>query len=139
MMQRLVKLCRNERGVSAVEFALIAPAFFTFVIAIAQFGIIFFAHSGLKSAVAEGARYATIHPKPTNSQIIDRITDRRFGMDPAQITAPTVTDCTSKGRKCVDIEMGYLVKMDFVFFDWPSLALNEKRRVFVYDDLAPAT
>jgi Flp pilus assembly protein TadG len=131
-MRRLVKLSHNERGAGLVEFALIVPAFFTFIIAISQFGILFFADSGLKSAVAEGARYASIHPRPTNAQIVTRITERRFGMDTANIVAPTATSCVSGGRNCVDIQMGYTVKMNFIFFSWPSLVLTERRRVFVY-------
>jgi Flp pilus assembly protein TadG len=132
MMRRLRNLIRNERGNGIVEFALIAPAFVTFIIAISQFGILFFAESGLKSAVAEGARYATIYPRPTNAQIIARITDRKFGMDAANITDPTVTACTSGGRSCLDISMGYKVDMDFVFFTWSTITLTENRRVFVY-------
>ncbi len=135
MTGRLLRLKRNERGAGVVEFALIAPAFFTFIIAIANLGILFFAHSGLKSAVAEGARYASIYPRPTNAQIIDRITERRFGMNPTDITPPTVVDCTSGGRPCVDIEMGYKVRMNFIFFqafEWSTFDFKERRRVFVY-------
>jgi Flp pilus assembly protein TadG len=139
-MIRLAKLKRDERGMSVVEFGLLAPAFFTFVIAIANLGIFFFAHSGLKSAVAEGARLASIHPRPTNDAIRARISERRFGVNPADITDPTVTNCTSDGtatgRPCVDIQMGYLVRMNFVFFksfEWSTIQLTERRRVFVYN------
>ena len=128
----LSTLWRGDRGLSAVEFALIAPAFCTFIIAIAQFGILFFANSGLKSAVAEGARYATIYPKPTNAQILARITSRKFGMDSANITAPTITSGTANGRPYIDIAMSYKVTMDFIFFEWPEITLTESRRVFVY-------
>jgi Flp pilus assembly pilin Flp len=132
MMRRLLKLRRNERGMSAVEFALVAPAFCTFIIAIAQFGILFFAQSGLKSAVAEGARYANIYPRPSNDLILARITERRFGMDASKIVAPTITQGTAGGRTYLDIEMKYDAEMNFIFFTWSNLRLTEKRRVFVY-------
>lgn len=136
MMRRLLNLKRDVRGGGAVEFALIAPAFFTFIIAIANLGILFFAHSGLKSAVAEGARYASIFPKPSNALIAARITERRFGLNPADITVqPTVTDCTYGGRPCVDITMAYKVRMNFVFFEafeWSTFDFSETRRAFVY-------
>lgn len=135
MMRRFLKLKRDNRGAGAVELALLAPVFFTLIIAIGNVGILFFAHSGLKSAVADGARFASIHPKPANAAIVDRITERRFGMNPADITAPTVVDCNSGGRPCVDITMGYRVKMNFVFFksfQWSTFDLTERRRVFVY-------
>lgn len=140
MMIRFAKLKRDDRGMSVVEFGLLAPAFITFVIAIANLGIFFFAHSGVKSAVAEGARLASIHPRPTNEAILARISERRFGVNAADITAPTVTNCTSDGtatgRPCVDIQMGYLVRMNFVFFksfSWSTFQITERRRVFVYD------
>lgn len=137
MMIRLTKLKRDERGMSAVEFGLLAPAFCTFIIAIANLGIFFFAHSGIKSAVAEGARLASIHPRPTNDAIAARISERRFGVNPSDITVnPTVTNCTSGGRACVDIQMAYRVKMNFVFFksfEWSTFQFTERRRVFVYN------
>jgi Flp pilus assembly protein TadG len=129
------KLRRNEGGASAVEFALVAPAFLALVLGIANVGIFFFAHAGLKSAVAEGARYASISPKPTNALIAARITERRFGLNPADITAPTVTNCTDGGRPCVDIEMGYQVKMNWILVgsgSWTVFNLTERRRAFVY-------
>ena len=132
MNRGLSKLWRSDRGLSAVEFGLIAPALCTFIIAISQFGILFFANSGLKSAVAEGARYATIYPKPSNAQILARITDRKFGMDAANITAPTITSGTVDGRSYIDISMSYKVQMDFIFFTWSEITLTESRRVFVY-------
>lgn len=132
MMRRLLGIGRAERGMSTLEFALIAPAFCTFILAIAQFGILFFAQSGLKSAVAEGARYANIYPRPSNDLILARITERRFGMDSSKIIAPTITEGTSGGRPYIDIEMKYDAQMNFIFFTWSSLRLTEKRRVFVY-------
>jgi Flp pilus assembly protein TadG len=139
MMGRSAGLRGSEGGASAVEFALVAPAFVALLIGTANVGTFFFANSGLKSAVAEGARFASIHPRPTNEAIIARITDRRFGMNPADIVAPTVTDCTHDGtptgRPCVDIQMGYQVKMNFIFVksaSWSTFDLTERRRVFVY-------
>lgn len=139
MMGRLVKIRKSERGSSAVEFALIAPAFLALILGIANLGIFFFAHAGLKSAVAEGARYASISPKPSNADIAARISERRFGLNPTDITAPTVTDCTADGtatgRPCVDIVMGYQVKMNWIFVgtgSWSTFNLTERRRAFVY-------
>ena len=140
MMGRISKLRRSERGSSAVEFALVAPAFLALVLGIANLGIFFFAHAGLKSAVAEGARYASISPKPDNAAIAARITERRFGLNPADITQqPTITACTADGtatgRPCVDIEMKYQVKMNWIFVNlgsWSVFDLTERRRAYVY-------
>jgi len=129
MMRRLL---RSDRASGAVEFALVVPVLFTFIIGIAQLGMLFFANAGLQSAVAEGARLATIHPRPSNEQIIARITDRRFGLDPAYITAPTVSDFAVNNRDYKQISMSYQVPLDFIFFQTSPVTLVANRRVFVY-------
>lgn len=129
MMRRLL---RSDRGMGAVEFALIAPVICGFIVGVAQLGMLFFANAGLQSAVAEGARLATIHPRPSNQQIIARITDQRFGLDPAYITAPTVADREVNGRDYIEISMSYRVPLDFIFYQTSPVTLVANRRVFVY-------
>jgi Flp pilus assembly protein TadG len=116
-----------------MEFAFIAPVFITFVIAIANLGIIFFAHSGLTATVAEGARFASLSPRPTDQQIVARMNDRRYGMTPSAITGPTIVPGeTSNGRRFLDISMSYRASLSFVFFNWPVHTMTEARRVYVY-------
>jgi len=131
-MKRLVRrLGASERGASAVEFALILPALVTLIAGVAQLGVLFMANAGLRNAVAEGARYATIYPRPTDAQITQRITDKRFGLDPANLTAATITHGVSSGTNYADIRMTYTVPMNFVFFSLPSVTLVESRRAFI--------
>jgi Flp pilus assembly protein TadG len=125
------RLLRNQAGNATMQFAIVAPVLFAFIIAVAQLGQLFFANAGLKSAVAEGARYASLFPKPTNAQIVAKITDSGFGLVPANITAPTAVDCTAGTRKCVDIQMSYQVPLDLIFFQWGTINLVERRRVIV--------
>jgi Flp pilus assembly pilin Flp len=126
-------LLRSNRGAGLVEFALIAPVLITFIIGIAQLGGLFFANAGLKSAVGEGARLATIFPRPTNEQIIARITSRRFGLEPTRVSEPTLAHgTTTNGRNYVDIEMTYTTPLSFIFFDTPPLTLVERRRAFIH-------
>ncbi len=132
MSVRKLSLRRNQSGVGAVEFALIAPILFTFIIGIAQLGSLYFANAGLKSAVGEGARLATISPRPTREQIISRITDSRFGLDPAKITSLTVSPATLNGRNYYDIRMTYQAELDFVFFETSPVMLAERRLVPVH-------
>jgi hypothetical protein len=113
-----------------MEFAFAIPILLTMVIGAAQLGIMSFANAGLKNAVGEGARYATTFPQPTNAQIIDRIRTRRWGLDPAYTTDPTVVACISNGRPCLDIEMSYSAPFDFIFVKTPRVTFVERRRVF---------
>jgi len=136
MRQALRKLCRSERAATILEFALLAPVFCTFVLAIGNIGILFFAKSGLSAAVAEGARFASIHPRPSTDQIIARINERRYGMNSSAITGPTITPgTTADGRTYLDIQMSYNATLNFVFFDYTSQTMVERRRVFTYSNL----
>jgi Flp pilus assembly protein TadG len=125
------RILRDRRGAALLEFAFAAPVLIAFMIATAQIGIFFFAKSGIKSAVAEGARYATIFPRPTNQQIMDRINARRFGVDPTKVSGPVVTNCPVSSRPCVQIEMSYTSRLNFIFFETAPITFVESRRAFV--------
>jgi Flp pilus assembly protein TadG len=120
----------NRRGAAALEFALIAPVLFAMLLGIVALGILFLAQAGLASAVEDAARYATLWPRPTESQIIARITAHRFGMDPANIVAPTVTFTTSSSPNYVTISMGYNLTINYVL-GTKTIALTETRRAYV--------
>ena len=96
-MNLFFRLKREEKGAAALEFALVAPALILFIVGIAQFGVLFMANNGLSNAVGEGARYATIYPRPTNAQITQRLTDGRFGLKSANISGPTYSTGVSAG------------------------------------------
>lgn len=133
-MRTKYRILRDKRGVGAVEFALAVPVLLGFIVGIAQLGMLFFANAGLKSAVGEGARYATIHPRPTETQVIQRITDQRFGLDPAFITDPTVRTSKVGTRDYITISMSYDVPLDFIFYKTSPIKLVQTRRVYVYPE-----
>lgn len=120
----------DERGASATEFALAVPILLILIIGILQLGILFFANAGLRQAVEEGARYATIYPSPSDSAITAKVTGSRFGLDSAYITGPTVTHGTSSGVKYVDVTMSYAVPLDFVLFEASPVTLTHSRRAY---------
>jgi Flp pilus assembly protein TadG len=132
MIRLATRLRRDRKGGAAVEFALVAPVLLSALVGVAQLGILFFANAGLSNAVAEGARYATIFPRPSNTQIRARITDQRFGLNPTYLTTPTITAGTSNGATFLDISMSYNVPLNFVFFTGPSVTLTKTRRAYVY-------
>ena len=131
-MGKLFRLKREEKGAAALEFALVAPALILFIVGIAQLGVLFMANNGLRNAVGEGARLATIWPRPTDAQITQRITDGRFGLKQSGITGPTYATGVSAGANYVDVTMSYTVTPDFIFFTLPPMTLTETRRAFVH-------
>jgi len=138
-MKRLLRLARDARGISALEFGLLAPVFIAMIIGVGQMGVLFQAQAGLRHAVAEGARYATIYVynssgtamRPTNAQIIAKVTSSKYGLNSAYITGPTITSGTSNGATYLDITMSYAVPLDFVFYHPTAITLTETRRAYV--------
>ena len=129
-MARRRTLFRDEKGASAVEFVLAFPVLIIFIIGIIQLGVLFSANAGLRQAVEEGARYATIFPSPTDTQITARVLDRKFGLVTSRITGPTVASGTNNGVKYVDVSMSYSVPLDFVLFTAPPVTLSYTRRAY---------
>jgi Flp pilus assembly protein TadG len=148
MKQRLRHLRRDVRGLAAAEFAMLAPVFFALIIGITQVGILFEAQAGLRHAVQEGARYATIYiptttgtsQRPTNQQIIDKINASKYGLSGGTVTGPTITsgtatNTTSSGTTYtttyLDITMSYQVPLNFIFYSTSPITLTETRRAWV--------
>jgi Flp pilus assembly protein TadG len=59
-------LLRTEEGASSVEFAIVFPFFFLFMIAIFEFARACYSANTLQFGVAQGARYVMVH-QPTYS------------------------------------------------------------------------
>lgn len=51
-----IRLCRDQTGATAVEFALIAPAFFVFVLGIMDLSAYYFVQGHLQTAIEQTAR-----------------------------------------------------------------------------------
>jgi len=130
LLQQLRQLRASTKGASALEFALVAPVLLMLLMGITQLGVLFFAQAGLKSAVEDAARFATLWPTPNQSQIEQRIQTRRFGMDPANIVGPTVTFSANQAPNFVTISMGYRITLNYLF-DKKTLVLSESRRAYV--------
>jgi Flp pilus assembly protein TadG len=117
----------------AIEFGLIAPALIALLLGIAQVSVVYFAKSGLSHAIAEGARLATVFPRPSDDVIVARISARRFGLDPQNLSAATITHGTENGADFAEIELSYTMRLDFVFIPIRPVTLRESRRVFIYE------
>lgn len=55
------KIWRDERGATALEFAILAPVFFLIIIGIIAFGLLFWTKVGLQHGAAMAARCASIN------------------------------------------------------------------------------
>lgn len=132
-MSRLVRLVRNSRGATIVEFALILPALMLFVYGIFVVGQLFQANAGMQHALGEGARLATLCIQtssgcavPTDTQIQTKISSAVFGTGSGTFTVPTPT--TGTGYK--DLSVTYTMPMDFLLFTGPTVTVTRTKRVY---------
>ncbi len=131
MSRRPPHLGRDRRGATAVEFALIAPVLIAFLLGVAQLGVLFFANAGLQNALAEGARLATIFPRPSEAAVAAKITQQRFGLDPARLTDPSFAYGTTNGMTYADISLSYTMPLNLWLVETPPITLTQSRRVYI--------
>src|SRR4028119_2224507 len=107
---------KDERGVAAIEMAFALPILLLFVFGIFQFGVILHANAGMQHALGEGARYATLYPKPADNLIVDKMEEAVFGLNIGTFSTPTVTTpATSVCTNCRLLTVNYTVMPDFIF------------------------
>ena len=133
IFRRLAGVRRDRRGVSTIEFAFIAPLFVILVVGVVEMGRLFYAHTSLRNAVAEGARFATIDPRPDTPAIIARINAQRSPRDAANYSAPSVSYAQDAATQewSATIRMNYTITLDFIFYQHGPVTLNYERTTWV--------
>ena len=106
---------RNERGATAVEFALIVPLLILLVLGIAEFGRAFQVQGTLSAAAREGVRLMALQNDPAAAK--DAVRNAAPSLNPAitnaQITitpssCPVINSGTTTVRLTVTYPMPYL-------------------------------
>lgn len=113
-----------------MEMALSTPVLVVLFFAIFQLAMVLWAQASLSNAVGEAARYATIYPSPSDSDIIDYLENSQLGIDQTNIDSVTVTRGKDNGRDFSDISVQYSVPTNLIFFDGPAVSLNQTRRAY---------
>ena len=132
-MIRVVKqLRRDNRGASAIEFALVVPFLVAIIVGVAQMGRVYLADAGLRNLVADSARFASISPRPSDDQIKARLRSGGFGLDTRNLSEPAVTYGAENGANWAQINMTYSIQLDFIFWRPAPIRLVEQRKVYIY-------
>lgn len=85
-MTALRAALRDDRGVSAVEFALIAPILILILVGILDLGRAVNAYVTVGNAAREGSHYLALHPTAAPSAIASAVRQRVVPLDPAQVS-----------------------------------------------------
>lgn len=129
MIGSLHRIARNRSGATAAEFALTLPLFLAFVFVFFGIGAVYWANAGLRNAVGEGARVATLFPRRDNAAISNAVLAGSFGLGNA-MRDPTITPGTANGQDFVDISVTVSPRFDLFFIDVEPITLTETRRAY---------
>ena len=131
-MIKLSLLRRDDRGAAAIEMAIALPVLIAMIYGLFQVGLLYQANAGMQHALGEGARVATLYERytsnnvPTDAAIKSRMTSKLFGKGDG---AFTVNDpVTGTGYK--DLSITYTKKMNFLFFNGPTITLSRSKRAY---------
>jgi Flp pilus assembly protein TadG len=93
---KLAALWQDNRGASALEFALTAPAFFLFIFGIIECGLLFWTQLGIQHGSEMAARCATVNSTlcPSSSAITSYAAQQAFGLTlPAETFTFSASAC----------------------------------------------
>ena len=130
-MIKLARLRRDSRGAAVIEMAFALPVLIMLLWMIVQLGLVFRAMSGIQHGLGEGARMATLFPKPTDTAIRTRITDAVYGIGPGSFTIPTPTSGTADGATYLDLRVTYTQPTDLLIVPGPTISVTRSKRVWI--------
>ena len=121
-----MKQLRAEQGQAAIEFAMTALLFFTLVIFIMDGSRIFWNYLTVSEAANEGARFAIVHSKDSESPLSgtdleDYVKGRAVGLDPAHMKVTWSPTELTRGST-VKVTVYYETQTITSLF-WPNLTI----------------
>lgn len=129
---RIVRnLRRDRRGAAVVELAFALPALIILMWVVIQLGLVFRAMSGIQHGLGEGARYATLFPKPTDAAIKSKITATVYGIGPGSFTIPNPVSGTADGANYLDLKVTYTQPTDLLLLRGPTITVSRSKRVWI--------
>ncbi len=131
MISRSRKILRDERGAAVIEMAFALPALMTMMWMMIQAGLVFRAMSGIQHGLGEGARYATIYPQPSETEIKTKISNAVYGIGPGSFVIANPVAGTNSGAKYLDLRVSYTQDTDLIFVPGPTITVSRSKRVWV--------
>lgn len=127
-------LRRDDRGIGAVEFALVAPVLISFIVGISQVGRMFYANADMKNATAHAARLASVYradgSEVDDATLIAAVRERLLREGAQSRVTVTVFRGTDNGNPYIELRTDYSVPLEFIFFSPPPVTLHDTRRVY---------
>ena len=81
--------------------------------------------------MGEGARYATIYPQPSETEIKTKISNAVYGIGPGSFVIANPVAGTNSGAKYLDLTVSYTQDTDLIFVPGPTITVSRSKRVWV--------
>lgn len=138
---RLCSLRKAEKGGVAIEFALLAPAFFMMFIGVLQVAVYLQNYNAVQSFASDGARYVMVEYQKNNtltdtqiSQVMrGEATNPPYQLDTDRLTVTIDRSGASRivGATEIDIELEYQLSDFLPGIELPLSKIKYSRPVFV--------
>jgi len=131
MIKRFLRLRRDSKGAAVIELAFALPALIILMWMIVQLGLVFRAMSGIQHGLGQGARKATLFPKPTDAAIKQDILDAVYGIGPGSFAVATPVTGTADGATYLDLKVTYTQATNLLLVPGPTINVSRSKRVWV--------
>ncbi len=135
------RLARDRTASMAVEFALLAPVFFTMFIGLFQVSVYLQNYNAVRSLASDAVRVVTVEYQKNNTLSANQIESIMLGMavnapyllDTDRIVIDVQQEGTSRVNGAIefDIDITYAEEDWLPFVDLPDLTLRYSRPIFV--------
>jgi Flp pilus assembly protein TadG len=126
-------LAADCRGVSAVEFALLAPVLLSMMFGVVEFGRVAYTQAVVSFAAEEATRYAVVNYAIDESEVRDVAQACLLGIDPARINAIIVTGPVdpSDNTRTISVKVSYTFEFLLPFLPEGAIPISGRSRGFL--------
>ena len=126
-------LRRDENGVAVIEMAFALPVLVVMIYIFVQLAQVYRALAGIQQALGEGARMATLWPRPAPEDVHDKIEASVYGIGPGEFTVdmPELKNDGTEIGNYYDLKVSYTQSTNLLFFPGPDISVSRTKRVWV--------
>lgn len=101
---------RDSRGGAAIEFAIVAPVFIGLMLGAVEFGRMFYIRQNLEYATEQAARYYSLNPSTSTSDVTSKLSGFLLGNISASTTVSYANTASCNGNAnvtCTTVTVRY--------------------------------
>lgn len=140
---RARRLAADDRGASAVEFALLAPVFISLMLGVVEVGMYMQNHNAVRSLASDAARFAAVEYQKNNVLSADTLKTNIQAMGTASpyklndsrltVTVTEVSPARVNGAREFDLDISYALPDIIGGTTIDNFTINYSRPLFVLD------